>query len=1056
MTRPSTVFSFLLLFAALAASASPAGEFRAGAFSIDITPVDWPVIVNGYTTERTTSNVRDPLHANCLVLEDADTTVAMVTVDSCLIPRDVLDIAKGYIATATGIPSSNIMISATHTHDAPSVMAALGSRADADYVRFLQGKLAEGVAAAAARTEPAQVGWTTVDDYQDTHCRRWVLRPDRTFTNVFGEQDRAMMHPGYQDSSTVGPTGPVDPALSLLSVQTADGSPLALYANYSQHYYATSPVSAEWCGLFTDRVEAALAPGDSDFVAAMSQGTSGDLMWCDYSRPNDPPGVSAYTQHIVDLALEAYGAIEYHDDVPLDMLETEITLDRRTPDVARLAWAESIVGPVPDPAPLSSRTEIYAREQLYLNQDPTADLKLQALRIGDLGITAIPNEVYALTGLKLKAQSPFETTFNVTCANGAEGYIPPPEQHVLGGYSTWEARTAGLVEEAEPVIVENLLGMLETLSGEARRDVSTPVGAYTRAVLDSGPAAYWRLGEMEAGTAVDATPNGNDGTYEDGVVFYLPGTGLPSFAENEPTDRAAHFAGGRTRAEVDGLGERYSVATWIYNGMPNDARVVTGYFFSRGADGAADAAGDHLGIIGAYAGDPGRLLFYNGNTLQDVLEGETVLEPHTWNHVVMVRDGDQVEVYLNGNPAPEISGEAAIGWTPGTETVFLGGRNDNFANLEGKLDETAVWDRTLGVNEIQALYRTAFGNSAYTASVLENGPAAYWKLDELAPATAALDATGNRHTFAYQNDVRRLGGKIDPGPESPCFGVHNNAATLRGEPTDTREAGYLGVVTDLLGGTDEFSADYSFETWFRLESLGSIGAYLLHRNDYDASADNQNAGDYLGLMPGGEAGEINVFFMNGVQHRGNDIQLYGESNVELDRWYHLGFIRDGDTVSLYLDGLLEATGTAPHQSGTAWDAGTWTFGGRLDLPSLDQHFHGSLDEMAVYAGALDPAVFAEHAALGNTLEGDLDGDGFVGSGDLDIVRANWGRSVAAGNLAEGDASGDGRVDSADLDVVRANWGSGAASVPEPGTAGLIVALGWILGWKRRPGMEAKA
>ena len=223
MKPPSTAFSFLLLLAVLAGSVSPAGEFRAGAFSVDITPIDWPVIVNGYTTERTTSNVRDPLHANCLVLEDADTTVAMVTVDSCLIPRDVLDMAKGYIATATGIPSSNIVISATHTHDAPSVMAALGSRADADYVRFLQGKLAEGVTAAAARTEPAQVGWTTVDDYQDTHCRRWVLRPDRTFTNVFGEQDRAMMHPGYQDSSTVGPTGPVNPALSLLSVQTADG-----------------------------------------------------------------------------------------------------------------------------------------------------------------------------------------------------------------------------------------------------------------------------------------------------------------------------------------------------------------------------------------------------------------------------------------------------------------------------------------------------------------------------------------------------------------------------------------------------------------------------------------------------------------------------------------------------------------------------------------------------------------------------------------------------------------------------------------------------------------
>ena len=35
---------------------------------------------------------------------------------------------------------------------------------------------------------------------------------------------------------------------------------------------------------------------------------------------------------------------------------------------------------------------------------------VQALRIGDLGITAIPCEVYAITGLKLKAQSPLPLT----------------------------------------------------------------------------------------------------------------------------------------------------------------------------------------------------------------------------------------------------------------------------------------------------------------------------------------------------------------------------------------------------------------------------------------------------------------------------------------------------------------------------------------------------------------------------------------------------------------------------------------------------------------------
>lgn len=78
------------------------------------------------------------------------------------------------------------------------------------------------------------------------------------------------------------------------------------------------------------------------------------------------------------------------------------------------------------------------------------------------------------------------------------------------------------------------------------------------------------------------------------------------------------------------------------------------------------------------------------------------------------------------------------------------------------------------------------------------------------------------------------------------------------------------------------------------------------------------------------------------------------------------------------------------------------------------------------------------------LDGDLNADGLVNSGDLDIVRANWGRS--ANGAAEGDASGDGTVGSADLDIIRANWGAavGATAVPEPGALGLLL-TGLVLG-----------
>ena len=114
-------------------------------------------------------------------------------------------------------------------------------------------------------------------------------------------------------------------------------------------------------------------------------------------------------------------------------------------------------------------TEVYAKEAIFLHEEPRRALKLQAIRIGELGITAIPNEVFAITGLKLKAQSSFDTTMNIELANGSEGYIPPPEQHALGGYTTWPARTAGLEVQAEPKIVTALLGLLEQVAGRPRR-----------------------------------------------------------------------------------------------------------------------------------------------------------------------------------------------------------------------------------------------------------------------------------------------------------------------------------------------------------------------------------------------------------------------------------------------------------------------------------------------------------------------------------------------------------------------------------------------------------
>ncbi len=87
-------------------------------------------------------------------------------------------------------------------------------------------------------------------------------------------------------------------------------------------------------------------------------------------------------------------------------------------------------------------------------------------------------------------------------------------------------------------------------------------------------------------------------------------------------------------------------------------------------------------------------------------------------------------------------------------------------------------------------------------------------------------------------------------------------------------------------------------------------------------------------------------------------------------------------------------------------------------------------------------------ALDLFLAGDLDGDGFVGINDLNIVLGNFNQTVPPGNPAA-DPDGDGFVGISDLNTVLGNWNTGAplppgnASVPEPGTSLSLLVLGMV-------------
>jgi len=337
---------------------------------------------------------------------------------------------------------------------------------DPEYLKQVVEGLAEAIEQAAGRMAPAQIGWGVAPLPDEVNNRRWFMREELLGPNPFGRMDRVRMNPPAGSPELLRPAGPTDPDVSVVSIHTADGKPLALLANYSLHYVGDVPagtVSADYFGEFARQIGQRLAP-DGPFVAMLTNGTSGDVNNINFREPRKAvpifQRITTVASRVADAAQAACREMKYQDRVPLAMVERQISLGVRKASAGELAQARAVLAEK-DEKKLPGLARYYAESALAIDKYPdTVDVKLQAIRIGDLGIVSMPCEVFAEIGLELKRRSPLQPTFTIQLANGYNGYLPSPEQHALGGYETWRATSSYLEVQASRKMTDTLLEML--------------------------------------------------------------------------------------------------------------------------------------------------------------------------------------------------------------------------------------------------------------------------------------------------------------------------------------------------------------------------------------------------------------------------------------------------------------------------------------------------------------------------------------------------------------------------------------------------------------------
>ena len=363
--------------------------------------------------------VLDELFAKVLVLESNDVKVAIVTADLIGFQTEYADAIRKGIAEKLGIKAGSVLVSASHTHSGPATMFLRRWGAiHEDFVHVVQEKIIGAAIVAAGTMSEARIG------------------AGKGQAEGVGINRRDPEH------------GSIDPEVGIIRVDNSQGEMMAALINYSCHPVAAhnykNLVSADFPGYTMKVIEKVKGDG---VVALYTTGAAGDI------NPRQMHHIK-YAEKFGNMvggeALKVAESIETQPDLALNVASEHVHIPvRQLPEAGELrdmlSESKKKLAELEEGGETSYQQLMNAYILLEWAQDALEvvetrqtvdhlDMEIQAARINDAVLVAIPGEIFVDIGLNIKRGSPYPHTFVIEMANGATCYLPTQKAFEKGGY----------------------------------------------------------------------------------------------------------------------------------------------------------------------------------------------------------------------------------------------------------------------------------------------------------------------------------------------------------------------------------------------------------------------------------------------------------------------------------------------------------------------------------------------------------------------------------------------------------------------------------------------